>query len=177
LVDEPYFRSGRRSAPHNLYARPEKLLALAPEASVARDIGFRFGPDPGDGRPTKERSVDMGAFRITFIWSEDEQRWLIDMDGRHYLSSDGGRRPGPQTVVIQEVELRDSEHKALRDGGSPYVETVGNGRVTVLRDGQSFTGTWHRASADEGTTFRRADGEPMLFAPGQVWVILRERPS
>ena len=39
-----YYRDLSRVAPYNLYAHTGQLLAQAPGASRARDIGFRFGP-------------------------------------------------------------------------------------------------------------------------------------
>ncbi len=39
-----YFRTVDRIEPYNLYADTRTLLKQAPHASVARDIGFRFGP-------------------------------------------------------------------------------------------------------------------------------------
>jgi len=51
-----YFRDPQRLAPHNLYARTRQLVAQAPGASPARDIGFRFGAAPAGGRPGRSRS-------------------------------------------------------------------------------------------------------------------------
>jgi hypothetical protein len=45
----------------------------------------------------------------------------------------------------------------------------------VLRDGRAFNVRWSRPSADHGTTFTLPSGQRMLFAPGQVWVVLAAR--
>ena len=76
-----YFRDPRRVAPHNLYARTSRLLAEAPGASRARDIGFRFGPAPAGGRATASFSVSYPAASFTFRWSARDGRWLVWMDG------------------------------------------------------------------------------------------------
>src|SRR5690242_13573695 len=49
-ITSGYYRSFDRPEPYNLYARTKTLLEHAPDASVARDIGFRFGPPPPGGR-------------------------------------------------------------------------------------------------------------------------------
>jgi len=52
-----------------------------------------------------------------------------------------------------------------------------HGRRTapVLRDGKAWTAHWSRPRANGGTTFTTADGRPMTFAPGQVWIVLAHR--
>lgn len=124
-----YFRDPGRVAPHNLYARTRQLLSEARAASVARDIGFRFGAAPPGGR----------------------------------------RRP--VTVIVQYTKVRTSR---FLEAGSrpPYAETTASGTGVVLRDGQAYPIRWSRPSADEGTTFTTAAGEPAAFARGQVWVML-----
>jgi hypothetical protein len=77
-----YFRDPRRAAPHNLYARSSQLLAGAPGASKARDIGFRFGPAPSGGRPVTSFSVSYPAASFTFRWPATGGRSLVQMDGK-----------------------------------------------------------------------------------------------
>ncbi|MFC6536051.1 DUF3048 domain-containing protein [Nonomuraea salmonea] len=45
-----YFRQPGRFAPYNLFANTKQLLAKAPKASKAKDIGFTFGDAPRAGR-------------------------------------------------------------------------------------------------------------------------------
>jgi hypothetical protein len=52
------------------------------------------------------------------------------------------------------------------------VRTVGKGKATVLRDGKAYDARWSRPSESDGTTYTTASGQPMAFAPGQVWVVL-----
>src|SRR5215831_15091955 len=56
-ITSGYFRDNNRIAPYNLYAHTRQLLRQAPRASAARDIGFRFGPAPAGGKPTRSASV------------------------------------------------------------------------------------------------------------------------
>jgi hypothetical protein len=49
---------------------------------------------------------------------------------------------------------------------------VGSGKAQVLRDGKAFDARWQRSSATGGTRFTTADGAPLNFAKGQVWVVL-----
>jgi hypothetical protein len=168
-----YFRDLNRFAPHNLYAHTSELLAQAPGASKARDIGFRFGPPPPGGRRITARSVSFPAAAFRFRWSAARQRWLVWMDGVRATSTEAGQL-SPATVVIQYTTVRTSRFHKHRVP-SPLAESVGSGPALVLRGGKSWAARWSRPRADGGTTFTAAAGQPMTFARGQVWIVLAAR--
>jgi hypothetical protein len=169
-----YVRDPRRAAPHNLYARSSQLLAQAPGASKARDIGFRFGPPPAGGRPVTSFSVSYPAASFTFRWSARDGRWLVSIDGKTAQAAEGGELSAP-TVVIQYTKIRTS--RFLEAGARPpYAQSTGAGTGLVLRGGQAYTVRWSRPDADGGTTFTTASGQPMTFARGPVWVVLAAAP-
>jgi hypothetical protein len=170
-----YYRDLRRIAPYNLYALTRQLLAEAKGASRARDIGFRFGPAPAGGIPTKSFSVIYPAASFDFRWSPSRHRWLSWMDGEPADAAGGGQLGGP-TVVIQSVVVGRSSFRELGIK-PPYANTVGSGSAVVLRDGRAYRVHWSRPSPDGGTTFTLPDGRRMLFARGQVWVVYRYGPG
>ncbi len=170
-----YYRDFRRVAPYNLYARTRQLLAEAKGESRARDIGFRFGPAPNGGQPTKSYSVTYPAASFTFRWSPSQHRWLSWMDGRPADSAGGGQL-GARTVVIQSVVVGLSHFRELGIK-PPYANTVGSGMAVVLRDGRAYRVRWSRPRPDGGTTYTLPDGQRMPFALGQVWVVFRYGPG
>jgi Protein of unknown function (DUF3048) N-terminal domain/Protein of unknown function (DUF3048) C-terminal domain len=170
-----YYRDNGRIAPYNLYARTKQLLAEAKGASRARDIGFRFGPAPAGGVPTKSYSVSYPAAAFTFRWSAAQHRWLSWMDGKPALAAGGGQLGGP-TVVIQSVVVGASHFRELGIK-PPYANTVGRGLAVVLRDGRAYQVHWSRPRADGGTSFTLTGGAPMRFARGQVWVVYKYGPG
>jgi len=165
-----YFRDPRRAAPHNLYARTRQLLAQAPGASTARDIGFRFGPAPAGGRPVRSVSVSYPAAGFTFSWPASGGRWLVSMDGKPARAAEGGQLSAP-TVVIQYTTVRTSR---FLEAGSrpPYARSTGAGTAVVLRDGHAYDARWSRPGPNDRTTFTTPSGQPMTFAPGPVWIVL-----
>jgi hypothetical protein len=168
-----YYRDLSRLAPYNLYAHTRQLLAQAPGASPARDIGFRFGPPPAGGKVSRSVSVSYPAASFRFTWSAAEGRWLVSMDGTRAVSPSGVRLSAA-TVVIQHTTVRTSRFKEY-GSRPPYAESTGSGTTLVLRDGRAWAGHWSRPTANGGTTFTTASGQPMTFAPGQVWVVLTRR--
>ena len=165
-----YFRDARRVAPHNLYARTSRLLAEAPGASRAHDIGFRFGPPPPGGKVTPPVSVSYPAASFGFRWSARDGRWVVWMDGTAARAAEGGPLSAA-TVVIQYTKVRTS--RFLEAGARPpYAESTGAGTGVVLRGGQAYPVRWSRPHADGGTTFTTMSGQVMTFARGPVWVVL-----
>ncbi|MDX3077147.1 DUF3048 domain-containing protein [Streptomyces sp. NPDC088354] len=171
-----YTRDGSRPAPHNLYASPARLLAAAPDASASRDIGFRFGPAPSGGTAAATRTVRFPSASVGLRWSAEQRRWLVSFDGRPATATGSGRLGAP-TVVIQYVTVRASRYHDRWGSISPYSETVGSGEAEVLRDGAAYRAHWSRPDASRGTRFTTAQGAPMTFAPGQVWIVLAPRPA
>ncbi|MEV7324865.1 DUF3048 domain-containing protein [Streptomyces sp. NPDC093970] len=164
-----YYRGGDKPAPHNLYLRPARLMSGAPGRS-ALTTGFRYGPAPSGGTVTATRTVRYPVARFTFTWSAARQRWLVSMDGTPTRTTSGAR-VAAATVVVQHVRVRTSAYHDVLGNPTPYTETVGTGKAEVLRDGRSYEAVWNRRTATDGTTFTAADGSPLPFATGQVWVV------
>ncbi len=166
-----YFRSGSKPIPYNLYADPRDLLKRAPKAAKPRDIGFRFGEAPPGGKPTRSFTARWPSATMGFTWSKKQKRWLASFDGLPDRAAEGGRLGG-ETVVVQYARTTRSKFRDFLGSYTPLIHTTGTGRALVLRDGKAYRAKWSRPSEKEGTTFTTPDGEPMTFAPGQVWVVL-----
>ena len=165
-----YYRDPNRIAPYNLYASTRQLMSEAPHASKARDIGFRFGALPAGGRAVTSYSVKYPAASYTFRWSATDKRWLTWIDGAPAEATEGGQLGG-STVIIQYTQISTS--RFLEYGGRPpYARSVGSGQAVILRNGRAYAARWSRPALADGTTYTLPDGKRMLFAPGQVWVVL-----
>lgn len=165
-----YYRVPDRVAPYNLYASAPQLIREARGASKARDIGFRFGALPAAGKAAVSFSVRYPAASYTFRWSGKAMRWVTWIDGAPARATEGGQLGG-STVIIQYTQIATSRFEEY-GGRPPYAKSVGSGKAVILRDGKEFKVRWSRPSLEGGTSYTRPDGERMLFAPGQVWVVL-----
>ncbi|WP_055695177.1 DUF3048 domain-containing protein [Streptomyces prasinopilosus] len=167
-----YVRDTARSAPHDLFLRPGRLMD-GPPGRASLTTGFRTGPPPPGGEPASTRTVRYPAARFTFDWSGARGRWLVSLDGAPAVTP-GGEPVAPATVVVQYVTIRPSGYHDSRGNNTPYTETVGSGRAVVLRDGRAHDVRWSRPDASEGTAFTTDDGTAVHFARGQVWVVYAE---
>ncbi|MES5818126.1 DUF3048 domain-containing protein [Streptomyces sp. RG80] len=164
-----YYRGTGKPAPHNLYLRPHRLAPTAPGAD-ALTTGFTYGKAPSGGTKDTSETVRYPAASFTFSWSPSRGRYLVSMDGTPAVTTTG-KRLAPATVVVQYVKIRKSDFHDFLGNNTPYTETVGSGTAKVLRGGKAYDVDWERATATDGTTFTTADGAPVNFAEGQVWVV------
>lgn len=170
-VPSAYTRVPGRVAPYNLVVDPRKLLAQADGVTKAKDIGFTFGEAPEGGVERRSFTVRYPAATFTFRWSQRQGRWLIWQDGKKDMAAEGGQLGAP-TIVVQYAKTVRSEFHDSNGSYTPLVQTTGKGRAVILRDGKAYKGRWERPTEEDGTTFTTESGEPMPFAPGQVWVVL-----
>ncbi|MGW7507355.1 DUF3048 domain-containing protein [Streptomyces massasporeus] len=171
---DAFFRDSGKPAPHNLYLRPERIVPEVP-GKAALTTGFHYGAAPAGGTATASRTVRYPAAGFTFTWSDSRDRWLVGMDGTPATTADG-ERVAAATVVVQYVKVRESAFRDFLGNNTPYTETVGSGKATVLRDGRAWDVHWKREKAADGTTFTTGDGTPVNFAKGQVWVVFARTP-
>jgi Protein of unknown function (DUF3048) N-terminal domain/Protein of unknown function (DUF3048) C-terminal domain len=167
----PGFRRERgRPRVFDLMGDPAAFLA-ASRSLPARDVGFRFGtPAPG-GKPVGSITASYPNARIGATWDGAAGRWTMSLDGRAAPAAEGGNLSAA-TVVVQYVDVEDSGYVDIVGSRTPLVRTVGTGPAVVLRDGLAYDGTWNRPFPQSRTTFAGADGAPIPFAPGPVWVLL-----
>jgi hypothetical protein len=173
-----YTTDPERIQPYAMVLRADLLMQLIQEKGFAIDsaksIGFTFGSLPEGGAVTEKVVMNWPAATYSATWSEEDARWLLSHNNAVNYA-DSGLVLGPTTLVIQMVSITPSEYKDKVGGVTPFSQTVGSGKAYVLRDGQRFTTTWTRASAEAGTTFTFADGTIMNFDPGQIWIALTDR--
>jgi hypothetical protein len=167
-----YFRDNGRRPPYNFMGHPSALLARAPHASAARDIGFVFSTTPpAGGRPATKAVVTWPASQAAFVWNPATSSYTVWLNKKPAQATEGGGEHAT-TVVLQYVAQHDSEFHDKFGGHTPFITTTGKGTGYVLRNGRAYPVTWSRPSLTGGTTFTGADGQVVAFAPGQVWVAL-----
>ena len=171
-----YWRDPSRHAPYNFLGNGRELLARAPGATQAKDVGFRFTvKPPSGGTPLTSATVRWPGAKAVFVWSAKDKRWLLTMDGVEGVSD--GKQLGGTTVVIQYVAMHDSGYGDRHGGITPMSETIGSGKAVVLRDGRAYQALWSRTSKSGGTKWTQVNGRPLPFAPGQVWVLLANKTT
>lgn len=163
---DAFYREAERQAPHNLFLRPEGLID---EAEPPEEPVLQFGPAPRGGEPADRHEV-AGA-NLTFLWSDQDERWQVQMDGQPVTPTDSGP-VSATTVVEQEVTVESEGSPDAAGNAPPFARTVGSGDATVLRDGQRFDAQWSRPDPGSPTRFQDAEGNAVPLEEGHVWIVV-----
>ena len=123
------------------------------------------------GKAATSVSAKWPSSRVALTWNAKRKQYLLATDGRPDVSP-SGRQYSAGTVVVQYVTIHTSGNRDVNHQPTPVVDLVGSGKVTVLRDGLSWQGTWSRKSVTAPTAYS-AGSQPLTFSPtGTVWVLL-----
>ena len=163
-------RDGGRPAPYDVIGSPSALLARAGGSAPPADVGFRFGPASAGAVAGTRVLTRWPASGIEMAWDPARGRYLVTTDGRPDIDADGTQH-GAATVIVQMVSSHLSQNRDVNGAQTPVVDVIGQGPVTVLRDGQAWSGQWSRPTAAAPTSFA-ANGAAVAMAPGPVWVLL-----
>ena len=169
-----------RYAPTNLMGDTEVLLKAAGDSVAhSKDMGLVFAEERPRGARGPGRSPPGGPARACSSGgTPGKDAYDVWMNGRQARDTD---KPGVQratTAIVQYVKEVDSGlRRQVRWASRPMAVTVGSGKGLMLRDGRSYKITWERPTEEAPTTFLDADGVPVVMAPGQVWILLKDRTS
>jgi len=164
------YRSGDRSAPHNVIVKAQEFLAAHAELPAPRQQ-FAFSLDAASSTAAKEGSPT-GALQLTFstgfrpAWTYDaaSARYLRSQDGAPDLDSSGAQLAATNVVTIR-VPITHGT-------GVPKTELLGSGEAWVTTGGGTVHGSWHKAAAGDAITLLGDDGIVLRLGAGNTWVEL-----
>jgi len=162
-------RSAELNPPDNLFTDPGFVRQdFGDQASPARGI-VSFRTADTDPRPTSAAGPGVtvvGRDSVSFVYDPTRGYVRVQDDAVHATRE--GDALVAENVVIMETVYAPSQIAA----GSVDAITIGAGPATVLIGGRRWSGTWNRASRDDGYTFRADNGEEILLEPGRTWLSL-----
>ena len=165
-----YYRNLSKAAPHNQLLRLSAMMAKETKVSAVKDVGLTFNATPATGgTKTTSFQASWSSSRVSGTWTG--KNWIVSFDGSLHRDAVNKGFLTPKTVVMQYVERKETKFGDKFGGKTPLLKSVGAGRAIVLRNGQSFDGTWSRPTNTSGTTFLFA-GAQIPFDVGQVMIVL-----
>ncbi|MCB0993161.1 MAG: DUF3048 domain-containing protein, partial [Acidimicrobiales bacterium] len=162
-----YFRTSRRSDPHDLLARTASFWSFAEPTRTAPGHVFDYRPEvlaTAQGTDTTPVTLEFGAQTVSWHWEAD--RYVRSHSNSAHLDSDLVRVSAPNVVILE------TPYSISGATGSPVADAVGSGRGLAMVDGFTLNITWSRSSVGETFDLRDDDGSPLLLAPGRTWVEL-----
>jgi hypothetical protein len=171
LGEGPPFRRDRaRRAPHNLFGNAAGFWAQAnsPYDKAPKPL-FSYGDLPAGGAPATSVSVDFSpAAKVSWTW--DGSAWRRSQGGQPFTVTGAGRI-GPANLVVQFVQVRDTDVRDPAGNPVPISTVVGSGDAEIFRNGQVLRGTWSKGDQDTKTSYQ-VSGKNVALTPGRTWVEL-----
>ena len=165
-----YYRNLSKAAPHNQLLRLAAMMEKETKVAAIKDIGLTFNAAPATGgTKTNYFQASWSSARVSGTWAG--KNWIISFDGSLHRDAVNKSFLTPKTIVLQYVERKETKFGDKFGGKTPLLKSVGAGRAIILRNGQSFDGTWSRPTKEAGTIFSFA-GSQLAFDVGQVMIVL-----
>jgi hypothetical protein len=157
---------GPGRAPHNLYARVDRIYDRCQDPAPTPLFTYRDPATPPGGTAVTSATVGFGrGYDTGWTWDADAERWQRSIFGEPDTGPDGSR-VGAQNVVVMEVPYLTNP-----SGGTPEADMLGEGPVHVLTSGHVVEGTWRRPSLQRAAELV-VDARPIPLTPGTTWVEL-----
>ena len=171
-VARVYYRSGDRSAPHNLYSNTSALYTMTPFGAgpPQQQFQYRSPEEPVAGVPARGVGIALDSINAEWEWSPEGGVYVRTMEGRPHNDA-GSRRIDTNNVVVLAVDY------ASGVSGSPDAQTVGTGEAFVFTGGNYVHGTWSRGANTEPFVLTADDGSPIELTPGRTFVELPRNGS
>ncbi len=167
---EYFWRSSKRSAPHNLYTgRPALLDYLEQLSDHKYQDRFSF-LNVGIITPEMERAEEItidywGNYNVAYRYDEQEnlyKRFIYDFTQPH-------RNENGDQLTATNVLVKFAKTEVKDEVGRLEININGTGKAYLFRDGVLFKGTWSKKPGD-WTSFFSEDGSEFALNPGRTWI-------
>ncbi|MDP6575575.1 MAG: DUF3048 domain-containing protein [Candidatus Peribacteraceae bacterium] len=159
--DPEYFRLPGIPAPHDLFTGKETVGGMIPSDSSS----FAWPPyKTGGARSASGAS----SVRINFFNQDHNVTFEFKRSSGDYKRVNGGTisPTKPRNIIILEMPIKGEGKYGRLD-----IDSFGEGAALFFRSGRIYNGKWKRKEDDTWFIFEDLDGEPMVFAQGQTWMM------
>lgn len=179
-----FWRSGQRTAPHNLYTSTYKVRAAAARRHEdwAYANAYFIHKEPA---AVKKRghsgSLSINwvnplfpqpepAYDVRYVFDRASDTYLRYMGGAPHVDADTNRALRPANVVVMKTADAAPDPNAGPTAESIVIPTLGSGKALFFRDGHVLYGTWHQHDQFAPLRFLDGRGQPIALNPGQTWI-------
>ena len=162
-----YYRSGDRSAPHNLYSNTSALYTMTPFGAgpPQQQFKYRSPGEPVGGIPAHGVGIALDSINAEWEWDPAIGLYMRTMEGRPHNDAGSGRI-STDNVIVLGVDY------APGVSGSPDAQTTGSGEAFVFTGGNYIHGTWSRNDIHDPFALVADDGNIIQLQPGRTFIEL-----
>lgn len=170
-----YYRKNNLPPPYNGFSSYDRLwnaLQKLGYRTTSNFTGYQFKDDtPAAERPAGGTLAISwpGQFRVSWEYDPETNRYVRYWAGVKQADPVDKQVVAPSSVAI----MRATNGMADGPGGYNEVGIEGKGELAVYQDGKVITGTWtkNELNKKDPVHFLDANGQPIVFTRGQLWVM------
>ncbi len=183
-----YWRSTKRSAPHNVYTSSEVWnKALENYEDNYKNQEYESWKFDNELKMNKEESIThknsianfVEEIKISFLPPIYEAIWKFNTSTNKYERYQMGQ---PHTdydntpIIVDNVIVQKVTSQVLDSIGRLAIDTIGSGEVIIFQNGFFIEGTWKKEERSSRTKFYDSNDEEIKLNPGKIWIeIANER--
>lgn len=173
---QAYWRVDDRAAPHDMMTSTSNIRNAAESVGIPatyKVTPLLFKDDAPAPAVTSIGVPYSGIADVSYRYDPGSNSWQRFIGGEPHIDSLNGAQISPKNVVIQYVNISDSDIEEDAGGNMGLIFGLqGTGRVQVFRDGQMVEGTWERTGESSVTWYLDASGKPIPLNRGLTFVQL-----
>ncbi len=164
-----FWRSPKRSAPHNVYTNQPFMTQALIDGGLATStsvVAWHFVDASTSTMSAHVSSINVGYpgdARVTWKFDPSTNLYRRSQGGKKQNDSDGTPLEAHNVIVIE------TDGQVLDEKGRLSVRTIGSGSAIAYRDGNRYAVRWSRI-ANEPIRFEFDDGSEFLFDRGNTWI-------
>lgn len=165
-----YYRTGDRTAPHNLYTSASKLDALAKRLGYLKPSKFESYSYTRKDRPAQSPTATNislgysgGLYATQFKYSASKNNYLRYLAGNADKDRENNRQISVKNVVVVPMPTTYS-------GSYAVMKTIGSGNLIVFKNGTAIKGTWKKDSPGGQFQILDQEGKPITLNAGSTWI-------
>ncbi|MFZ6015811.1 MAG: DUF3048 domain-containing protein [Patescibacteria group bacterium] len=176
MAGENYFwRSAKRSSPHNTYTSMENLnqAAIDKQWKAGDFEAWTFQEIEPDIKPGNVTSITIpyaGSYRVDWSYDPETASYERSMGRQRQKDADGS------AVNAKNILVLSTEENTLDDVGRLSIRTTGEGKGWLFHYGSAKEIKWTRKS-NQFYKIQSPDGRDVAFIPGSTWIEFATKKS
>jgi len=168
-----FYRVSDRYAPHNFYTSSSALDKLEQQLGYYQPSSFTPSPRKTDtpeataSHPVIKLNYSYNGYQVEYDYDAAHNDYVRFLDGVPHIDRETGQQLRTKNLVI---EIMPTSYGLTRLGEQTVImQTVGQGRALVFRDGGVVEGTWRKTSHNARTLLLDANGAEIPLDAGSTW--------
>lgn len=168
-----FYRTTDRVAPHNLYTSDAKLKGLLTRFGYTGAADFTPSPrkadTPPSAAPHPKIHIDYSysGYQVDYAYDAAANDYARSMAGAAHIDPATGKQIHVKNVVVQ---MMPTTYGKTRMGEETVImQTVGQGKGWVLRDGDAIAITWKKTDRASRTQLLDSTGKEVALNAGNTW--------